>query len=194
LAILHELENHGYNVGAVGTEPHSLLFGFDSVFPMGYNSTVHLKNYEIVLYLNNEINNLCMKGKEIIIVASQAATIPYYCNNLFEFSSMQYHFALGTKPDAIIMCINYHDEIPYIKNSMYTLMGLTDATIVALVMYPLTYSNDWNGVYGNAKYKISYDEYRERAETLHNELNIPVFLLGDEQHLNDLSQIIIDFF
>ncbi len=73
-------------------------------------------------------------------------------------------------------------------------MGLTDATIVALVMYPLTYSNDWNGVYGNAKYKISYDEYRERAETLHNELNIPVFLLGDEQHLNDLSQIIIDFF
>ena len=80
---------------------------------------------------------------------------------------MQYHFALGTKPDAIIMCINYHDEIPYIKNSMYTLMGLTDATIVALVMYPLTYSNDWNGVYGNAKYKISYDEYRERAETLH---------------------------
>lgn len=194
IALKSKLENYGYDVGAIGTEPHSLLFNFDSVFPMGYNSTVHLQNHEIVLFLNHEINNLCMKGKEIIIVASQAAIVPYYCNNLREVPSMQYHFALGTKPDAIIMCINYHDEVSYIKNSMYALMGLTDATIVALVMYPLTYSNDWNGVYGNAKYKISYDEFEQRANILHKEFQIPVFLLGDERHTNDLSQVIIDFF
>lgn len=29
---------------------------------------------------------------------------------------------------------------------------------------------------------------------LHEEFQIPVFLLGDEQHMNDLNQIIIDFF
>ena len=92
------------------------------------------------------------------------------------------------------MCINYHDEVPYIKNSMYALMGLTDATIVALVMYPLTYSKDWDGGYKNTKYKISYDEYRERSDILHEEFQIPVFLLGDEQHMDALSQMIIDFF
>lgn len=72
-------------------------------------------------------------------------------------------------------------------------MGLTDAAIVALVMYPLTYSNDWNGVYGNAKYKISYDEYEQRANILHKEFQFPVFLLGDERHMNDLGQVTTDF-
>lgn len=194
IALKNKLENCEYDVGVIGTEPHSLLFNFDSVFPMGYNSTVHLQNHEIVLFLNHEINNLCMMGKEIIIVASQAGIVPCCGNNILEFPSMQYHFALGTKPDAIIMCINYYDEVSYIKNSMYALIGLTDAKIVALVMYPLTYSDDWNGVYGNEKYIISYDEYEQRADLLQREFQIPVFLLGDEQHMNDLSQIIIDFF
>lgn len=188
------LESYGYDVGAIGTEPHSLLFKFDSVFPMGYNCAVHLHNHDIVLFLNNEINKLCMKGKEIIIVASQAAIIPYCGNNLREFPSMQYHFALGTKPDAIIICVNYFDEVSYIKNSIFALIGLTDATIVALVMYPLTYSDGCNGVFGNTKYIISYDEYEQRANILYKEFQIPVFLLGNEKHMNDLSQEIIDFF
>ena len=132
IALKSELEFHGYNVGTIGTEPHSLLFNFDVIFPMGYNSTVKLSNSEIVLYLNNEINKLCLKDKEIILVATQAQIVPYYCNNLLEFPTMQYHFALGTKPDAFVMCINYHDEIPYIRNSLYALMGLTDATITHL--------------------------------------------------------------
>jgi hypothetical protein len=38
LGLKKELEAQGYKVGTLGTEPHSLLFGFDSVFPMGYNS------------------------------------------------------------------------------------------------------------------------------------------------------------
>jgi uncharacterized NAD-dependent epimerase/dehydratase family protein len=194
LALKKELESRDYDVGAIGTEPHSLLFDFGVVFPMGYNSTVYLQNDEVILYLNNEINNLCLRGKEIILVATQAQIVPYYCNNLLEFPSMQYHFALGTRPDVIIMCINYHDEIPYIRNSMYALMGLTDATIVAFVMHPITYSSDWNGIYGNSRHKITYEEFKQKADTLRNEFQIPVFMLGDQQHMGDLCQVIIDFF
>lgn len=51
------------------------------------------------------------EGEKIIIVASQAAIIPHYCNNLREVPLMPYHFVLGTKSDAIIMYINYHDEV-----------------------------------------------------------------------------------
>ncbi len=114
LPLKRQLELFDYNVGTIGTEPHSLLFDFDVVFPMGYNSTVYLQNHEIVLYLNQAINNLCLNGKEIILTASQAQTIPYYCNNILEFPSKQYHFALGTNPDAVILCVNYYDEIEYI--------------------------------------------------------------------------------
>lgn len=194
IALKNELEKRNYCVGTIGTEPHSLLFGFDAVFPMGYNSTIYLDNNEIVLYLNNEINKLCFEGKEIVLIASQAQTIPYYCNNLLEFPSMQYHFALGTNPDAIVLCINYHDEKDYIRNTIYTLMGLVDSMILGLVLYPITFSSEWNGVYGNSKYIISQQEYEKKAKELENEFDIPVYMLGNQEHLEDLCQSIIDFF
>ena len=116
ISLKRELELLGYDVGTIGTEPQSLLFDFDFSFPMGYNSTVSINNSEIILYLNNIINKLCIKEKDIVLVSSQAQTIPYYCNNLLEFPSMQYHFALGTKPDVIVLCINYYDEVAYIMD------------------------------------------------------------------------------
>lgn len=194
LSLKRELESHGYDVGTIGTEPHSPLFNFDVVFPIGYNSTVYLENSEIVQYLNSEINNLCLNGKEIVLIATQAQIVPYYCNNLLEFPIMQYHYALGTKPDAIIMCINFHDEIPYIRNSIYALKGLTDATVIALVMYPITYSSEWNGIYGNSKHKVTFVEYKEKADQLQNEFQIPVYLLGEKQHISELCQTVIEFF
>ena len=113
-------------MGTIGTEPHSLLFGFDCVFPMGYNATIKLDNNEIVSYLNKEITN----------------------------------------PDAVILCINYHDEVEYIRNTMYTLMGLTDTKVIALVMYPVTLVKDWNGVYGISKRKVTAEEYEEKSQYL----------------------------
>jgi len=161
---------------------------------MGYNSTVQLENNEIVLYLNDEINKLCLHGKEIILVATQSQIVPYYCNNLLEFPSMQYHFALGTKPDVIIMCVNYHDELEYIKNSLYALIGLTDASIIAFVMYPIAYSNEWNGTYGCSKYEIDSGEFEQKSYILQKEFQIPVYMLGDMRHMSDLCQKVIDQF
>lgn len=189
LALKKELESRDYNVGTIGTEPHALLFGFDAVFPMGYNSTVNIKNQETVLYLNYVINEFCMKGKEIILAASQAQTIPFYCNNLLEFPSLQYHFALGVMPDAVVICINYHDELDYIRNTVYTIKGLTDASLIAFVMYPMTYLNEWS----NAKRRITYEEFDERAEELRRIFDVPVYLLG-EQHIENLCQDIVDYF
>lgn len=191
LTLKRELEICGYDVGTIGTEPHSLLFNFDTVFPMGYNSTVELKGNEVVLYLNNEINKLCQIGKEIILVSTQAQIIPFYCNNILEFPVIQYQFALGTMPDAIILCVNYHDEIPYIRNSIYALMGLTDAQIIALVVYPITYSSMTGG---EIKQKITYDEFKEKACELHKEFQMPVYMLGEQQQMSSLCQTVIDYF
>lgn len=44
-------------------------------------------------------------------------------------------------PDAVVICINYHDELDYIRNTVYTIKGLTDASLIAFVMYPMTYLN-----------------------------------------------------
>ena len=189
LALKRGLEAKDYNVGTIGTEPHSLLIDFDVVFPMGYHSTVNLQNQEVVTYLNNAINHLCTLDKEIILTSSQAQTIPYYCNHLLEFPSLQYHFALGINPDAIMLCINYFDEIEYIKNTVNMLQGLTNSSILSLVMNPMTYTNEWSTV----KRKISSEEFSGKAESLWNELSIPVYLLGEES-VSELCQNIIDFF
>lgn len=189
LALKRELESREYNVGTIGTEPHSLLFGMDVVFPMGYNSTVQLSNHEVVIYLNNEINKLCTKGKEIIIGASQAQTIPYYCNNLLEYPSLQFHYALGLKPDAIVLCINYFDDLDYISNTVDTLQGLTDAKVIAFVMYPLTYMNEWSTM----KRRVTIEEYAKKRSSLYEKFETPVYFMGEDT-ANELANNIIDFF
>ncbi len=108
---------------------------------------------------------------------------------------MLFHFALGTKPDAIILCVNFYDEIQYIRNTMYALIGLTDATILAFVIFPLTYSVDTNGtIYGNTKRKITYDEFKRKSEELQNEFGLPTFLSGELNDMGQLCDRIIDFF
>lgn len=106
---------------------------------------------------------------------------------------MQYFFDVGTKPDATILCINYFDEISYIKNTIYALMGLTDATVIALVMFPVTFSNECGGI-GISKRIITKEEFELRAAELVNELNIPTYLLGNTKDLNSLCENIVDFF
>ena len=184
----------GYNVGTIGTEPHSLLFGFDSVFPMGYNSTVKLSNNDIVLYMNYELNRLCRAGKEIILTASQAQTIPFYCNNILEFPNQQFHFALGTQPDAILLCVNVYDEIAYIRNTVLALKGLTGGEIIGLVVFPLTYVKDWRGIFGNTKRRITTEEFKQFSAILNNEFQKPVYLLGDKLQMAAMCQEIIEFF
>ena len=81
----------------------------------------------------------------------------------------------------------------YIRNSLYTLIGLTDATVLALVMYPVTYSSEWGGI-GASKRNITEEEFSEKARELEDEFHTPVYLLGDEDDLSQLCENIIDFF
>ncbi len=97
--------------------------------------------------------------------------------------------ALATKPDAILLCINYFDEIDYIQNTVYALKGLTDATIIAFVMSPLTLLNEWS----SSKRKVTFEEFNQKAEILQEVFGISVFLLGEDS-VSELCQNIIDFF
>ncbi len=194
LTLKKEFEKRGYNVGTIGTEPHSLLFGFDADFPMGFNSNIKLGNKEIVTYLNNTINALCQNGKELILTASQTQFIPFYCNNLSEYPSLQYHFILGTKPDVVLLCINYYDDIEYITCTVNAIEGMADTVVIGLVMFPMTFSDGWISMYSLAKREISFLEYLERKKILEEKINIPVYLLGEEKCMQDICEKVIAFF
>lgn len=82
LQLRQELIKAGYRIGQMGTEPTSELFGFDCTFPMGYHSTVEIQNEETVEYLNMQMQNICEKEPDIILVGCQSGSTIYDYGNL----------------------------------------------------------------------------------------------------------------
>lgn len=184
---------HGYNVGQIGSEPSSLLYGMDYVFPMGYNSSVYIRSFDIIRYLNWIINNLCLQNKDIILVGSQSGTITYDMGHLSQYAVPQYHFLLGTQPDAVILCINPYDGIDYILRTIKFIESSIECRVIALVIFPMQLKNDWSSIY-NSKEPLTDEEYLEIHHRLVDTFSLPVYLLGNDQDMTTLMEHIISFF
>lgn len=184
----------GYDVGQIGTEPSSLLYGMDYVFPMGYNSSVHIKEFDTVMYLNYIINDLCTKNKDIILVGSQSGTVVYDTGNIAQFNIPQYNFLIGTQPDAVILCVNPYDETEYIRRTIRFIEScINDCKVIALVMFPMDISDNWTGIYG-AKKPLTEQKYLQIKASLVTQFHIPIFKLGEEKDMYELTQNILNYF
>ncbi len=191
LTLKHIFELNDYQVGSIGTEPQSLLFNMDVVYPMGYNATLYINPWQSIIYLNYQMQKLCEKDVDIIITSSQAGSASHDFNNLMDYPIKQSVFLMGVHPDALILCINIYDEISYIKNTIQVLQGHSDARVIAFVMYPLTVSTK---TLFQTKEIITYEEFEIRARLLKMEFGIPIYLLGKSEHMYRLYQDIVDFF
>lgn len=184
----------GYDVGQVGTEPSALLYGMDDVFPMGYNSSVHIKEFDTVKYLNYIINDLCVKEKDLILVGSQSGTITYDTGNIVQYNIPQYNFLIGTQPDVVILCVNPYDETEYINRTInFIESGVNGCKVIAIVVFPMDIGDNWLGVYGSKK-PLSEQKYIQIREKLFDNFNIPVFKLGEEKDMEELVENILNYF
>ena len=183
----------GYNIGQIGTEPNSLLFGMEYVYPMGYNSSVYIQGYDSILYLNYIVNELCKQDKDIIIVGSQSGTITYDEGNLQQYTIQQYNFLLGTQPEAIILCVNPYDEFNYIHRTIKFIESSIDAKVISLVVFPKDIKKNWEGMYGS-KEAISDEKYEEIKEKLFNEFARPTYKLSDSTDMERLFTQIVDYY
>ena len=184
------LLNAGYNVGQIGTEPSALLYGMDYVFPMGHNSSVYIKEYDVIRYLNYIINDLCIKNKDIILVGSQSGTIPYDIGNLAQFNISQYNFLIGTQPDAVVLCVNPYDNFDYIERTINFIESSVDCKVISLVVFPMDLHENWLGN-NSMKISLSYEKYEDIKKSLYEKFNIPVFKLGTENEMIKLTQTVI---
>ncbi len=180
---------NNYSVGQIGTEPHSELFGIDYVFPMGYNSSVYLDDYETVRYLNSLIYSLC--DNDIIIVGSQANTIPYDYGNSNRFTFKQHSFLMGTTPDAVILVINPYDESGYINNTINYLESFGFCKVIAIVVYPLDIDDNWKR-YTHKKYPIKTEKMAIIRKRFAD--RCPTYLLGNLEDEKALFDLVIDWF
>lgn len=187
------LSNHGYNIGQVGTEPSALLYGMDYCFPMGYNSSVFIKEFDTVRYLNFIINDLCLKNKDIILVGSQSGTIPYDTGNIVQYTMPQFNFIMGTQPDCVILCVNPFDEFDYIKRTISFIESSVNCKVISIVIFPMDIKNNWAGIYGSKK-ELDEHKYKILKNKLYDHFNIPIFKLGNENNMIDLVDVIINFF
>lgn len=192
LQIRKLLLQKGYQVGQIGTEPTALLYGMDYVYPSGYNSTVYIKEFDVIRYLNYIMNDLCMKEKDIIIVGSQSGTVPYDTGNITLFNIPQYLFLMGTLPDNVILCINPYDEIQYINRTIKFIEASSDGKVIAIVIFPMDLKNDWTGIYGK-KEPINENTLKSLKERLSQEFQIPLFELGSE-NIDSLVEYIISVY
>lgn len=193
LKIREILVKEGYNVGQIGTEPSSLLFGMDYCFPMGYNSSVYIKENDKIRYLNYIMNELCIKDKDIILVGSQSGTIPYDIGNISLYTSSQYLFLMGTQPDCVVLTVNPFDELSYIERTIAFIESCVRCKVIAIVVFPMKINDGWSGIYGRKK-AISFECQRELKNQLYLKFGVPIYILGHEADMNELVDVITDFF
>lgn len=187
------LLSQGYNVGQVGTEPSAYLFGMDYCYPMGYNSSVFIKEYEQITYLNHIMNQLCEEDKDLILVGSQSGTVPYDIGNIKMFNMTQFHFLMGTQPDCVILVINPFDNILYIERTKKFIESCARCKVISMIIFPMNITNDWSGVYGK-KRKMDINSISDIKNKFENYFKLPVFCLGNDMEMSELMKLIIDYF
>lgn len=187
------LQERGIKVGQLGTEPSSLLFGFDEVYPMGYNSSVYVSGEDAIRVLNEMIWNIEQKDCNIVLVGCQSGTAPYDTGNIARLNLPQYEFLLATQPDRIILCVNYHDSLDYIRQTISFIECNTGGTVMALVIYCYKVESH-QIIFSNNKVKMTEDDYFVFTQLLKREFGRPVYILESTTDMKLLTDNIIATF
>ena len=152
----------GYNVGQVGTEPSSILFGFDYCFHYGHNSNTQITRFDVISLINYRLNNLVQNGSDILMVGGQSSLVPEDYGNLQFVTLPQIEFFIATNPDIVIICVNETDDIHYVSKTVDLIQSLSQAKVIAFVLNPITYKT---GLL-NQREKCLVDEKRKKEVIL----------------------------
>lgn len=185
---------NNYTVAQLGTEPTGLLYGFDYIFPMGYMATTtKLTAQDMVMILNEIMHKLDQKNKDIIIVGGQSGCINYELLNFKYCNIPQAAFLSGTNPDAVILCVNPHDDYNYVKKTIHFIESYNPNTnVVGLVMFPLQKKILFNGNIVRSV-KLSEEE-RESISCMYQKHNRKIYFLDKEENIVELYKLVIDYF
>lgn len=141
LSMRHLLRKKGYDVGFLGTEPTSLLFGADDLFSFGFHSNLGEDGYSTIVTLNEMLHRIDMKNKDIIIVGCQSVILQNVYENIKNYTIKQINFLLGTLPDVFVLCVNYYDTTEYVKRTIMFLESMTNNNVKSIIISPVNRSS-----------------------------------------------------
>lgn len=186
------IEN-GFHVGQIASEPSGYLLGCDAVFPFGYNINVDTNSNDSVAIVNKMVWDASdHNNKDVVIVGGQSGSVPYSYGNLSQFNFIGYDYLCGTNPDAIVLCVNPHDPVEYIVRTLKYLESFNGMPVVSIIVFPLKYEAISQIGIGYRQRRVIDDEFIAFKNSIEGETNIPVYLLGEPDTLNQVYQRIIE--
>ncbi len=183
--------NDNYYLGQIGTEPTSLLFGMDFMMHNGYNSNINLTSNNEIYFTNMLLSTLT--DRDIIIIGLQSQTIPYTFGNLGFYPLSQHNILIASEPDAIILAINFNDELNYIERTINYLESYLNSKVIALVLYPYIKNFEWN-LKGNNSRCMTQEELDTFKTKIEKKFNKKVFVNGIGADMDLLYSSCINFF
>lgn len=185
---------NGYNIGQLGTEPNSFLFGMDDICVTGYNSHIEVNNWELFQIVNYKLHMIDKNRKpDIILVGGQSGLLPLVTDNISYYPFIHQIFYQAVQADAIILCVAPDDDIEFVKRTIAYAESTGDCQVIALCCYPLELEKNWRGYCGK-KANITEKEYFSIKLAYNSEIGIPMYFMGDEEQLNELFDLVISTF
>lgn len=191
LALRKKLLSRGYKVGQLGTEPTSFLFEMDECVHFGYDSDLKPVGFDFVSLVNSLLNNIADQDVDIIITGCQSATLLTNEGNLAYYPIQQINFLLGTLPDAVILLVNPNDEEKTIDKTISFIESCVETKVIAIVVFPMEKNPSNKNL---LKTHISETSYTALKQSMQNRYNINVFILDDDNEINQLIELIEEFF
>lgn len=194
--VISILKQKGFNVGFLGTEPNSILFGADECFAYGYSSSYkELNENKFSEFVNRKLHLIDKKEKDIIVTGGQSLFLPHptygKMNSNFLWAR-QFPFLLGSNPDCVILCVNIFDEIDYISRTITAIETISNTKVIMLSLY--RFSNNYDHIINNQKKEITTDEFNNFRNSVSKRLNLPIIISGDSSFNDVILKTILNAF
>ena len=191
LKLRREFLRNKYKVGQIGTEPASLLFNFDYVYPLGYNAHNPLVGYDSIKTLNHIVMQLeTEKEPDVIILGSQSHTIPLTINNTSNLAIYQQDILCAIRPDICLLCINITDTVEYIQKTVMFLESISGSKVLALILSPLNYTGN---ITISGKDELTNSNNLESFKDKYHNLGIPIYGIDEvESIVNNIIDYLAD--
>lgn len=191
LEIRKLLKKHGINVGQLGTEPNSLLFGMDQSVPFGYLG-VHYSNNEIIELINHEVYKIEKENHDIIVIGSQSGFCPERYYNTGHIMLEQFSLLFAAPPDGVILAVNIQDSFSLIRHIINSIESVGNTRVFLLALYAFDVTYDY--IINSQKKLLTKEQIQEFCQKAKKEFNLDVIVTGALDDSEKLFKAITTYF
>lgn len=162
----------------MGTEPSSLLFGDNAIYPVGYGKTVSIRGSDHIRILNKLLHQIDVSGVDIIITGTQSQTVAASVTNMDYIPNDQTYILYGINADGYVLVCNYYDELEYISRTIQHVESINGTKVIAVAVFPMEESYEWS-IPGTHRKAVPEDLLWERVKSIAVYTGKPTFGLVD---------------